>query len=160
MHGDGTHTVTFDDGAVERTDRVRASPWRRDGTPWDGRPLLCPWGRIGASNCTCAAALVKWLPADGQQPNLYRVECRGVHAGARMDLQAAACESCVRAYRPPPPRAPLALAAAPVALDEDRAALAERARGRAMGDDGHGRSRTMMISKRRRRPPTRMMTPI
>ena len=80
-HGDGTYRVAFDDGSVEeRTDRVRASPWRRDGTPWDGRPLLCPWGRIGASNCTCTAALVKWLPADGQS-NLYRVECRGVHAG-------------------------------------------------------------------------------
>mgnify|MGYP001348387911 CR=1 FL=1 len=76
-HGDGTYRVAFDDGAVEeRTDRVRASPWRRDGTPWDGRPLLCPWGRIGASNCTCAAALVKWLPADGNTPALYRVECR------------------------------------------------------------------------------------
>ena len=125
VHGDQTYSVTFDDGAVERTDRVRASPWRRDGTLWDGRPLLCPWGRIGASNCTCAAALVKWLPAEGQTPSLYRVECRGVHAGARMDLQAAACESCVRAYRPPP-RAPAALAAAPVAVDEERAALAER----------------------------------
>ena len=28
--------------------RVRPSPWRRDGTPWDGRPLLCPWGRIAS----------------------------------------------------------------------------------------------------------------
>ena len=44
-HGDGSYRVAFDDGAVEeRTDRVRASPWRRDGTLWDGRPLLCPWG--------------------------------------------------------------------------------------------------------------------
>ena len=126
-HGDGSYRIAFDDGTVEeRTDRVRASPWRRDGTPWDGRPLLCPWGRIGASNCTCAAALVKWLPADGNTPALYRVECCGVHAGARMDIQAAAFESCARAYRPPSPRAPLDLAAAPVALDEERAALAER----------------------------------
>ena len=124
-HGDGSYRVAFDDGAVEeRTDRVRASPWRRDGTPWVGRPLLCPWGRIGASACTCAAALVKWLPADGNTPALYRVECRGVHAGARMDLQAPQIDSCARAYQPPP-RAPFALAAPPV-LDPDRAALAAR----------------------------------
>ena len=92
VHGDGTYRVAFDDGAVEeRTDRVRASPWRRDGTPWDGRPLLCPWGRIGASDCRCAAALVKWLPADGQQPDLYRVECRGVQPARGWIYKLARC---------------------------------------------------------------------